>query len=86
MHNLGGLKQEKRRLLMKVVTSIAIYRTVIWVDVIDKRTYRVGIHAAYRRSTLSVNFAIRMVSTDVALVIAWMMPLKLIVDIDRQPL
>ena len=40
MPNLGGPKQERKRLLMKVVTSIAIFAAPIWAWAMDKRTYR----------------------------------------------
>ena len=61
MPNLGGPKQERRLLLMKVVTSIAIYAAPM-----NKRTYRTGIEAAYRRSALRVISAFRRVLTDAA--------------------
>ena len=84
MPNLGGPKQERRRLLMKVVTSIAIYAAPIWAGAMDKRSYRTGMDAAYTRSALRVISAFRTVSTDAAVVIAGMMPLRLIVDIERR--
>ena len=49
----------------------------------DKRTYRTGMDAAYRRSTLTIISAFCMVSTDAAAMIAVMMPLELAVDIER---
>ena len=39
MPNIGGPKQEKSWLLMKVVTSIAIYAAPMWAGAMDKRTY-----------------------------------------------
>ena len=79
MPNLGGPKQERRRLLMKVVTSIAIYAAPIWTGAMDKRSYRTGMDAAYRRSALRIISAFRTVSTVAAVVIAGMMPLRLVV-------
>ena len=69
---------------MKVVTSVEIYAALIWAGAMDKRTYRTGMDAAYRRSALRVISASRTVSTDAAVVIAGMMPLKLVVDIERR--
>ena len=66
---------------MKVVTSIAIYAAPIWAGAMDKRTYKTGMYAAYRRSALKVISAIRTVS---ALVFARMMPLKLVGDIEKR--
>ena len=68
---------------MKVVTSIAIHTGPIQPGAIDKRSYRTGMDAAYRRSALRVIFAFRTVSTDAAMVIAGMVPLKLVVDIEN---
>ena len=50
----------------------------------DKNIYRSGIEAAYRRSALRVTSAFHMVSTEMAMVIAGMMPLKLVVDLERR--
>ena len=40
---LGGPKEERRRLLMNAVTSIAIYAAPLWAGAMNKRTYRTGI-------------------------------------------
>ena len=48
----------------------------------DNKTYRTGIDATYRRSALRIISAFRTVSTDATVVIAWMMPMKLIVDVE----
>ena len=69
---------------MKVVTSIAIYAAPIWDWAMDKRSYRTGIDAAYRRSAFRVISAFHTVSTDAAMVIAGMVPLKLVVNIERR--
>ena len=58
----GGLKQDRRRLLMKIVTLIAIYAAPIWAGAINNSTYRTGIDAAY--------ISFRTVSTDATVVIA----------------
>ena len=55
------------------------YGPGIW----GKRTNRTGIDAAYRRSALRVISPFRTVSTHVVVVIARMMPLKLM-DVERR--
>ena len=50
----------------------------------DKKTYRTGIEAAYRRSALRVLPAYRTMCTDAAVVIAGITPLKLVVNVDRR--
>ena len=45
----GGPIQERRLLVIKVVPSNAMYEAPIWAEVMDKRTFRTGIEAAYRR-------------------------------------
>ena len=82
--NVGGSKQERRRLLMKVVTLIAIYAVPIWAGAMDKRTDSAGIKAAYRRSALRVISAFRTVPADATLVIAGMMLLRLGVDVEKR--
>ena len=49
---------------MKIVTSIVIYAAPIWDGAMNKRSYRIGIESAYRRSTLRVISAFRTVLTD----------------------
>ena len=49
-----------------------------------KRTYTIGIEETYRRSVLRVISAFRTVSTDTAVVITEMMPLKLVVVVERR--
>ena len=49
-----------------------------------QRTVRTGIYAAYRRSALRVISAFRTVSTDAVVVIAGMIHLKLVEDIEKR--
>ena len=63
---------------------ISIYAAPICSGSVDKRTYKTGKDVAYRRSALRVIFAFRTLSTDAAVVIAGIMPLKLIVDLERR--
>ena len=86
MPNLGGPIQERRRLLMKVVTSIVLYAAPTWARAIDERTYRIGIKTTYRRSVLMVISALSSVSTNAAKVSSAMMPLILVVHLDRASL
>ena len=64
MPNLGGLKLERRHLLMKIVTLIAIYAVSIWAKAMNKRTNRTLIEPAYRRSALRVISVFLTVFTD----------------------
>ena len=50
----------------------------------DKKTYRIVVDGAYRRSALRVVSAYRTVSTDAALVIAGMMLLRMLVKVERR--
>ena len=64
---------------MKIVTSIAIYPAPVLGGAMGRRTYKTGVEAAHRRSDFKVPFtAICTMSTDVAVVITGMMPLKLV--------
>ena len=67
---------------MKVVTPIAIYAAPIWAGAMNKRTYRTGIYAVYRRSALRVTsaFCRYLVSTDAAVLLAGITHLKLGVE------
>ena len=53
---------------MKVMISIAIYAAATWAGAVKKRTYRIGIDAAYRKSALRLISAFYTVSTDAAVV------------------
>ena len=55
----------------------------IWTGVIAEKTYRPGIDAAYKRSSLRV-ISTLLTSTDAVMVIAGMVPLKLVIDIERR--
>ena len=83
MPNLGDPRQERRRLLMKLVTSIVIYAASVWAGAMDKKIYRTPIYAA-KRSALRIISVFNAVSTYAAVVVAGMMPLKLEVDIERR--
>ena len=50
----------------------------------NKWTYKIGVEAAYRRSALRFITAFRTVLTDEAVMIAVMMPLGLVVDVERK--
>ena len=80
MSNIGGPKQERRLLLMKVVTSVALYGAPIWAAAMIKRTYRIGVEEAYRRSALRDISAFRTVLTDAAVMVA----VGLVVDVEMR--
>ena len=70
---------------MRVVTPIAIYAVLVCkAGDMDKRSYRTGIDAVYRSFAFRAISAFRSVSTDAAVVIAGIMHLKLVVDIERR--
>ena len=71
--------QEKRQLLMR---EIALYPEHKWAKA--KKTYRIEVDATYKRSALQVVSAFRTVSTDAALVIAGMMLLRILVEVERR--
>ena len=80
MPNLGGPSQEKRQLPLRVIRSIALHAAPIWAQAMDKKSYRIGVDGAYRRSALRVVSVFCTVSTDAALLIAGMMPLRMLVE------
>ena len=62
----------------------ATYAAPIWAEVMDKSTYRIRVDGVYRRSALRVLSAFRTVSSDAALIIAGMMPLRMLVEVERR--
>ena len=66
------------------MTSIAIYAAPTWAETMDKRTHRTGIGAAQRTSALKVVSAFRTVSTDAVVMIAALIPLRLVVNVERR--
>ena len=82
MSNLGGSGLEKRQLLMRMVRSIALYAAPIWAEDMDKNLYRIGVDGLYRRSALRVVSAFRTVSADAALVIAEMVLIRMLVEVE----
>ena len=84
MSNLGGPRQANRQMLLRVVRSNAPYAAPILVEAMEKKTYRIGLDSVYRRSALRVISAFHTLSTEAALVIAEMMPLRILVDVERR--
>ena len=43
---------------MRVVRSIALYASPIWAETMDKKSYRIEVDEAYRKSALSFSHSI----------------------------
>lgn len=78
MPNIGGPRQERRKLLASVVTSVLTYGLAIWGDALKIEEYRRKVAAVHRLSALRVSCAFRTVSDDAACVIAGMMPIEVL--------
>lgn len=78
MPNVGGPRQNKRRLLTSVVTSILTYAIPIWGDALRIKECHKIVSAIYRLSALRVSSAFRTVSKDAINVIAGMMPIQML--------
>ena len=63
---------------------IAIYAAPIWVGTMDISTYNTAIEAVYRRSAFRVISAFLTASADAAAVIAGMILLKPVVDLEKR--
>ncbi|XP_068626260.1 uncharacterized protein [Battus philenor] len=80
MPNVGGPKQNRRKLLASVTTSVLMYGVPMWSEALNKQESRRKIASVYRVSTLRVASAFRTVSEDAACVIAGMVPVALHAD------
>ena len=67
---------------MRVVRSVSLHAAPIWAVPMNKKTYRIGVERAYRRSAFRCAF--RTVYKDAGLVIAGMMPLRTLVEVERK--
>ena len=83
MPNFGGPRQNRRRLLASVVTSILLYGAPIWSKALQKKTYSRSIDSVYRRCVLRVICGFRTISYDAAYVVAGMPPIALLAN-ERQ--
>jgi len=78
MANTRGPKQQSRKLVAGVVTSILLYGSSIWAPAMSVPTYSRDCKAVYRRCALRVACAFRTVSEAASLVVAGMIPLDLL--------
>uniref|UniRef100_A0A6V7KR42 Reverse transcriptase domain-containing protein n=1 Tax=Bracon brevicornis TaxID=1563983 RepID=A0A6V7KR42_9HYME len=85
MPNIGGPRQDRRRLLASVVISVLTYGVAIWGEVLEMETYRRQVAAVHRISALRVACAFRTISNDAVCVIANMMPIE-VIAIERKQL
>ena len=82
MPNVGGPKPRRRALLVAVVTSILTYGISIWASALQecqRRIYPVG-----RQMALRVPSAFRTVSRDAAHVISGLLPIEILVEVQRR--
>ena len=77
MANVGGPKPSRRRLLMSVVHSILLYGAEVWAEALDVEFHRKKPGAVQRRCALRIACSYRMVSKETVLVIAGVMPIRL---------
>ncbi|XP_029176137.1 uncharacterized protein LOC114944424 [Nylanderia fulva] len=78
MPNIGGPRQDRRKLLVSVVISVLTYSIAIWGNVLKIEEYQRKVAAIHRLSALRVACAFRTVSDNVACVIAGMILIKVI--------
>ena len=76
-----GAKRRAQRIVNKIKNK---YTAPIWAEAMEKKSYRIGVYGAYRRSALRVVSALRTVSMDTALVIAGMLSLRMLVEVGRK--
>lgn len=77
MLNAGGPESAVRRLLASVVTSIMLYGVPVWVEALRSRGGD-RLESVQRQAALRVCSAYRTVSREAVLVVAGMMPLKIL--------
>ncbi|KAM8702461.1 hypothetical protein ACLKA7_001792 [Drosophila subpalustris] len=78
MANTRGPRQQSRKPIAGVVTSILLYGSKVWAPAMSVPTYSRDCKAVYRRCALRVACAFRTVSEVAALVVAGMIPLDLL--------
>ena len=76
--NMNGPKASKRKLLMSVTHSILLYGAEIWAGALEKVIYAKGMISVQRRGALRVACAYRTVSEAAVLVIAGIIPIRLL--------
>lgn len=84
MPNTVGARNDKRRLLANVITSVIRYGDETWVTATEKDCNRRKLDGVYRLAALRVVSAYRTVSTDAVCVIAGMIPICTLIREDRR--
>ncbi|XP_017773262.1 PREDICTED: uncharacterized protein LOC108560291 [Nicrophorus vespilloides] len=79
MHNKGGPKSSKRRLLGVVSQSIMLYAALIWEQAMTVLSYRKALETVQRRGAIRICSAYRTISRDAVQVIAGVSPITLLV-------
>ena len=78
MANVGGPRSSRRRLLMSSVQSVLLYGAEVWEDALNKEVYRMRLARVQRQAALRVASAYRTVSEPAVLVVAGVIPVKLL--------
>lgn len=78
MANVGGPRSSRRRLMMSTVQSVLLYGAEVWSDALDKEFYRLRLARVQRQAALRVCSAYRTVSEPAVLVVAGVIPVKLL--------
>ena len=82
--NIGGPRQNRRKLLASVTTSIMMYAAPVWADSVRTTSYKRQLVSVYRRSALRVVCGFRTVSYEAACVLSGMVPMELLADERRR--
>ncbi|XP_046687122.1 uncharacterized protein LOC124372755, partial [Homalodisca vitripennis] len=80
MANVGGPRSSRRRLLISAVQSVLLYGAEVWPDALNKEVYRIRLARVQRQAALRVASAYRTVSEPAVLVIAGVIPVKLLAE------
>lgn len=78
MPNIGGPRQVRRKLIMSVATSVALYEAPIWHEAMSKKTDANLIDSAQRLALIRVTSAYRTTSKEAVGAIAGTPPLSLL--------
>ncbi|XP_054259233.1 uncharacterized protein LOC128983977 [Macrosteles quadrilineatus] len=78
MANVGGPRSSRRTLLMSAVQSVLLYGSEVWADALNKEAYRLRLARVQRQAAFRVASAYRTVSEPAVLVIAGVIPVKLL--------
>jgi len=84
MPNIGGPRQNRRKLLASVTTSIMMYAAPVWADSVRTTSYKRQLVSVYRRSALRVVCGFRTVSYEAACVLSGMVPIELLAEERRR--